>query len=330
MSKVLITGGCGYIGSHFINYCLEKAFFNKEDLIVVDNLETGKKESIPNELQFYKIDLKNKQELEKVFKENEIKTVFHFAAYVQVNESVKDPEKYFLNNTIGTLNLVDLMSKYEAKNLVFSSTAAVYGNPLYTPIDESHPTNPENPYGSSKLNAEEIIKQYSKWKGLKAVILRYFNVIGNYYSLPTNEQGLPFALIRAFKDKKTLFIFGKDYNTRDGTAVRDYINILDLIEAHLKAYEFLKEKKEKESIFEVINLGTNRGYTVLEVVNSFNDILEKKGLETIKYELTKRREGDVEKLVASNEKAKNLLNWQPKRSLKESLKSLIDFVLKNE
>jgi UDP-glucose 4-epimerase len=326
MGKILITGGCGYIGSHFVNYCLDNKIFKKENLIIVDNLENGRKENIPKNVMFYEIDLKNEDELEKIFKENEIISIFHFAAYVQVNESVKNPEKYFLNNTLGTLNLVDLMSKYNVKNLIFSSTAAVYGNPLYTPVDESHQTNPENPYGSSKLNSEEIIKQYSKWKGLKAIALRYFNVIGNYYSFPTNEQGLPFALIKALKDDKILYIFGNDYNTKDGTAIRDYINVLDLVEAHLKAYEFLKHSKND---FEVINLGTNKGYTVLEVVNTFNEILKEKNLGQIKYKIIERREGDVEKLVASNEKAKKLLNWQPKRNLKESLKSLIDFVLKN-
>ena len=322
---ILVTGGCGYIGSHFVNFIIDKGVFDRKDLIVVDNLEKGELGNIPK-VKFYQVDLKNKEELEKVFKDNNIEAVVHFAAYVQVNESVKNPEKYFLNNTLGTLNLVDLMSKYGVKNLVFSSTAAVYGEPKYTPMDESHPLNPENPYGASKLDAEEIIKQYSKWKGLNAVILRYFNVIGSYYSFPTNEQGLPFALLRAFSNKQPLYIYGKDYNTKDGTAVRDYINVLDLIDAHVKALNYLNNFQGTE----VINLGTSEGYTVLEVVKTFNKILMEKGFEPISYIFKDRREGDPEKIIASNKKAKKILNWEPKRNLEESLKSLIEFYLNNE
>jgi len=322
---ILVTGGCGYIGSHFVNFVIDNKIFDKDNLIVLDNLEKGKLENIPK-VKFYQVDLKNKEELERIFKENDIKAVVHFAAYVQVNESVKNPEKYFLNNTLGTLNLVDLMSKYGVKNLVFSSTAAVYGNPQYIPMDENHPLNPENPYGASKLNAEEIIKQYSKWKGLNAIILRYFNVIGSYYSFPTNEQGLPFALLRAFANKQPLYIYGKDYNTKDGTAVRDYIDVLDLVNAHIKALNYLNNFKGTE----IINLGTSKGYTVLEVVETFNKILKENGFETIKHIFKERREGDPEKIVASNKKAKERLNWEPKKSLEESLKSLIEFYLNNE
>ncbi len=325
MGKVLVTGGCGYIGSHFVNYVIDNKIFKKDEMLVIDNLEIGKKENIP-EVEFLKIDLKNKKELEKI-KYFDIKAVFHFAAYVQVNESVNFPEKYFINNSIGTLNLLEILSKKENDiPFIFSSTAAVYGNPIYLPIDEKHSLNPESPYGASKLNAEEIIKQYSKWKNIKAIVLRYFNVIGSYYSLPTNEQGLPFQLLKALKENKVFYIFGKNYNTKDGTAIRDYIDVLDLIDAHIKAYEFLKDKK---NYFNVFNLGTSEGYTVLEVINTFNEILEEKGREKIKFEFRGKREGDVEKIVASNEKAKQFLDWQPKRTLKESLESLIKIYIKS-
>jgi len=320
--NILVTGAAGYIGSHFTHEAIKRGF----KVVAVDNLTRGKLENLPNSkyLTFYKVDLLDKDKLLEIFENNKINAIFHFAALVEVNESVRKPYLYYENNVKGSLNLIETSVEYGVNYFIFSSSAAVYGNPVYTPIDEKHPLNPESPYGSSKMLVEEILRQYSKWKGLKFVSLRYFNVVGSYYSLPTNKNGLPFALIKSLEDKK-IKIFGKDYNTKDGTPLRDFIDVLDLVDAHFKAYEFLKNNNS-----EVFNLGSGKGYTVLEVIKEFNKLLNERNLGEIKLEFVERRKGDVEKIFCSYEKAKKLLNWFPKRKLRDSLKSLVDFYLKQK
>ena len=312
-----MTGAAGYIGSHFTNEALKRGF----KVVAIDNLIKGNKNNIPKNknLTFYKLDLLEKEKLEEILKNHNIDVVFHFAALVEVNESVEDPYLYYKNNVEGSLNLIEASINSGIEYFVFSSSAAVYGDPLYTPVDEKHPTNPKSPYGSSKLIVEEILKQYHKWKKLKSVVLRYFNVIGSYYSKPTNKNGLPFALIKALKEKR-IRIFGKDYNTKDGTPVRDFIDVLDLVEAHFYAYDFLKRKNS----YEIFNLGSGKGYTVLEIIEKFNKILKEKDLDEIKVDFVERREGDVEKVFCSYEKAKKMLNWEPRRKIEESLESLLN------
>ncbi|WAM35437.1 UDP-glucose 4-epimerase GalE [Caldicellulosiruptor acetigenus] len=302
---ILVTGGAGYIGSHMVWLLLEKGY----DVVVIDNLEKGHKKAVLGG-KFYNGDLKDKEFLEKVFAENDISAVIHFAASSLVGESVQNPIKYYYNNVYGTLNLVDTMIKHSVKKLVFSSTAAVYGEPENIPILEEDKTQPTNPYGETKLAIEKMLKWMDVAYGLKFVSLRYFNVAGSHPDGIIGEDHnpethlIPIVLQTALGIREKVIVYGNDYNTKDGTCIRDYIHVVDLCDAHLKAMEYL-EKNNKSEIF---NLGNGMGFSVMEVIEKASEVVGKK----IPYEIGPRRAGDPSILVASSKKAQEILGWQQK------------------
>ena len=315
---ILVTGGAGYVGSHFVMAALKAG----KDVVVFDSLELGHIEIIERlknygNLKFVQGNLKNLDDIRGVFMSNKIDEVAHFAAYALVEESVKNPQKYYYNNVYGTLNLLNAMIEFGAKKIVFSSTAATYGEPNYTPIDENHPQKPINPYGMSKLMVEKILDDYDKAYGIRSVRLRYFNVsgadsegiIGEWHNPETHL--IP-NVLKATAEK-TFKMFGTDYNTKDGTCVRDYINVEDLAQAHLKALEYLSNGGETN----FFNLGTKDGNSVKEVFSVCEQV---KG-EKIPLEECPRRAGDPAILVADNSKAKEILNWMPQKSLTDSVES---------
>ncbi len=317
---ILITGGAGYIGSHTAVKFLNAGY----DLVIFDNLETGHIETIEElkkigNVEFVKGDLKNIGDIEKVFESYKIDAVVHFAAYSLVGESVKNPAKYYRNNVFGTLNLLDTMLKHKVSYIVFSSTCAIYGEPEYVPLDEKHPKNPINSYGQSKLMVENIMQDYDKAYGLKSVKLRYFNVVGADEKERIGEWHdpeshlVPNILKSVFNKGETFKIFGEDYPTPDGTCIRDYVNINDLADAHLLAYEFLQYNDKSE----VFNLGTENGNSVREVFSICEKVLDLK----IDVDVVERREGDPATLFADSRKAKNTLRWNPKNSLETSVKT---------
>lgn len=317
---ILVTGGAGYIGSHCVMALLE----NNNDVVIFDNLSTGHIETVQTlqkygNVEFQQGDLTNFDDINSVFKNFNIEKVVHFAAFSQVGESVVNPQKYYINNVCGTINLLRAMIENNVKKIVFSSTAATYGEPVYIPIDEKHPQNPINPYGQSKLMIEKIMDDYNKAYGLKSVRLRYFNVagadlksrIGEWHDPETHL--IPNILKSTFNNGKTFQMFGDDYDTKDGTCVRDYINVEDLAQAHLLALKYLDEGGETN----FFNLGTNDGNTVKEVFAACEKVTQK----DIPVEMKPRRAGDPASLVADNNKAKENLNWNPKHTLEESIQS---------
>lgn len=315
---ILVTGGAGYVGSHLVLALLEKG----EDVIIFDSLELGHKETIESlrsirNLKFVQGNLKNLDDIRGVFLVNKIDSVVHFAAYSQVEESVKNPQKYYYNNVYGTLNLLNAMLEFDVKNIVFSSTAAIYGEPKYSPIDEKHPVNPINPYGNTKAMIERIMDDYDRAYGLKSVRLRYFNVAGADSNSRIGEWHDPethlIPNVLKAKSDKVFKMFGTDYDTKDGTCVRDYINVEDLAQAHIKAIDYLKAGGKSDSF----NLGTKEGNSVKEVFAMCENI---KG-QTIPVEYCPRRVGDTKILVADNKKAKEVLDWTPKYDLKDCVKS---------
>ena len=316
---ILVTGGAGYIGSHLVMVLLEQG----QDVVVFDSLELGHIETIETlkqygNLKFVKGNLKNIDDIRGVFMLNkDIEAVVHFAAYSQVAESVKNPQKYYYNNVYGTLNLLNAMLEFGVKKIVFSSTAATYGEPEYTPIDEKHPQQPINPYGMSKLMIEKIMDDYDRAYELKSVRLRYFNVAGADSKARIGEWHEPEThlipnVLKATADK-SFKMFGTDYDTVDGTCVRDYINVEDLADAHIKALDYLKNGGETN----YFNLGTKNGNSVKEVFAACEKV---KGC-SIPLEICPRREGDPAKLVADNAKAKKVLNWNPKHDIYYSIKT---------
>ena len=319
---ILVTGGAGYIGSHLVMALLEKG----EDVIVFDSLELGHAETIETlkkygNLKFVKGNLKNLDEIRGAFLVNKIDSVVHFAAYSQVAESVKNPQKYYYNNVYGTLNLLNAMLEFGVKKIVFSSTAATYGEPVYTPIDEKHPQQPINPYGNSKLMVEKIMDDYDKAYGLKSVRLRYFNVAGADSKARIGEWHEPethlIPNVLKAKEDKVFKMFGTDYDTKDGTCVRDYINVEDLAQAHIEALEYLKAGGETN----FFNLGTTEGNSVKEVFTACEEV---KGA-SIPLEICPRRGGDPAILVADNKKAKEVLGWVPQHDLTDCIKSAYEW-----
>lgn len=326
---ILVTGGAGYIGSHTTIALLNAGY----DVVIFDNLELGHSEIIETlkniqtkgrVVNFIQGDLKNLNDIKSVFERHkDIQAVVHFAAYSQVGESVKNPQKYYYNNVFGTLNLLNAMMEFNVKNIVFSSTAATYGNAVYTPIDEKHPQIPINPYGKSKLMIENIMDDYDKAYGLKSVRLRYFNVAGADSSTRVGEWHnpethlIPNILKSTFSGGKTFEMYGQDYDTKDGTCVRDYINVEDLADAHVLALKYL----ENGGITNFFNLGTQEGNSVREVFASCERVTEK----NIPVKEMPRRDGDPAILVADNKKAKELLKWSPERTLEHSIKTAFDW-----
>lgn len=317
---ILVTGGAGYIGSHCVLTLLENGF----SVVIFDNLSTGHLQTVETlkkygKVKFLKGDLQNKADIKELFAKYQVDAVIHFAAFSQVGESVKNPAKYYLNNVCGTLNLLEGMLKNNVNKLVFSSTAATYGEPEYIPIDENHPQIPINPYGQSKLMIEKILDDYDKAYELKSVRLRYFNVagadsesrIGEWHEPETHL--IPNILKSTFNSEKTFEMFGDDYHTKDGTCVRDYINVEDLANAHLLALKYLNNGGDTN----YFNLGTKDGNTVKEVFKACEEICNKK----ITVKIQPRRAGDPASLVADNSKARTILHWTPNKSLKDSIQS---------
>lgn len=311
---ILVCGGAGYIGSHMVAYLLEKG----KDVVVLDNLQKGHKEAVLCR-KFYKGDLRDRAVLDKVFTENNIEAVIDFAADSLVGESVSEPIKYFENNVGGTLSLLGAMKDYGVKNIVFSSTAATYGEPENIPILENDKTFPTNPYGESKLAVEKILKWCDNAYGIKYTALRYFNAAGAHVSGKIGEHHnpethlIPIILQVALGQRDKIMIFGDDYKTEDGTCIRDYIHVHDLASAHLLALERLMNGGESA----VYNLGNGKGFSVKEVVEVARKVTGKE----IKAEVAPRRAGDPAVLVASSEKAKKELGWKPEF---DSLETIIE------
>ncbi|WP_121957219.1 UDP-glucose 4-epimerase GalE [Petrotoga sp. 9PWA.NaAc.5.4] len=302
---ILVTGGAGYIGSHLVKVLQEQ---NKE-VVVFDNFEKGHQWAVKG-AHIVNGDLRNQEDIDQVFERYNIEEVYHFAAYSLVGESMQEPTKYFKNNVCGTLNLINSMLNNQVKYIVFSSTAAVYGDPKTIPITEDQPKEPTNVYGQTKLMIEETLEWFSRLNKIRYVALRYFNAAGAYYDGSIGEAHdpethlIPIILETALGKREKLFVYGNDYPTKDGTPVRDYIHVMDLIDAHIKAMQWMKEN-DKSNVF---NLGNGSGFTVLEVIKAVERVTSKK----INYEITFRRPGDPAVLVASSEKAKKTLNWLPK------------------
>jgi UDP-glucose 4-epimerase len=319
MSKktILVTGGAGYIGSHSVRLLSDRGY----QIIVLDNLVYGHPEAIINkDVRLILGNIDDNNLLEKIFSENKIEAVMHFAAYAYVGESVTEPSKYYRNNTFAPMAILDIMRKYKCQNFIFSSTCASYGDPVYIPIDENHPQNPINPYGQSKLMLEKIIKDYAHAYGLKYVFLRYFNACG------ASEDGLigedhdpethliPLVLEAAKGIRPNIKVFGTDYDTPDGTCIRDYIHVVDLAEAHQCALEYLL--KGGNSV--ACNLGTGKGVSVKEVIA----VAEKVTGLKVPVVLEDRRPGDPPQLVANPIKAKEVLGWEAKnKNLEVIIKS---------
>jgi UDP-glucose 4-epimerase len=320
--NILITGGAGYIGSHVAKQLLEMTSYK---ITVVDNLSTGSKESIKTlqnirAFDFIKLDLKEFKEVDTLLKNGNFDTVMHFAASIVVPESISDPLKYYMNNTVNTTNLIKYSVKNRIKRFIFSSTAAVYGQPEDIPTDgigEDYPTNPINPYGMSKLMSERVLQDTADaYEEFKYVIFRYFNVAGADISYdrdrlsPRIGQSFPDAthLIKiasecAVEKRDRMAIFGEDYDTHDGTGVRDYIHVDDLAYAHVKAVEYLKDNKS-----DIFNVGYSKGYSVKEIISHMKEVTQKEFI----VDIEPRRAGDPAMLVANSSKIKQKMQWTPK------------------
>lgn len=307
---VLVLGGAGYVGSHAVSALIEQGY----DVAVVDNLVTGHREAIPNTVRFYEGDVRDKLFLDTVFTlERKIEGVMHFCAYSLVGESMAHPTMYFDNNVGGCITILEAMTKYDVKHIVFSSTAATYGAPESSPISETTPQNPINPYGESKLIMEKMMKWQAAATDMTYVALRYFNVAGakcdgSIGEAHKNETHLiPIILQVALGQRDEITIYGDDYHTADGTCVRDYIDMADLIAAHIKALEYLKSG----GVSEQVNLGSSKGYSNLEVL----EMARKVTGHAIPCQIGGRRVGDPDALVADSRKARRLLGWEPKHDL---------------
>ncbi|MBQ0039664.1 MAG: UDP-glucose 4-epimerase GalE [Treponema sp.] len=305
--KVLVIGGAGYIGSHVVKELMAKG----HKVTVFDNLSSGLKQNLFKENGFIKGDILKEKDLDKAFAKG-FDAFIHLAAFKAAGESMICPEKYSVNNITGTINIMNAAVKHNCMNMVFSSSAATFGEPQYLPIDENHPKNPENYYGFTKLKIEEFMAWYDKLKGLKFAALRYFNAAGYdpegvLYGLEKNPANLlPIVMEAACGKRDGVKIFGNDYPTRDGTCIRDYIHVTDLASAHVLALEYISSKKESLTL----NLGTGNGITVTEMVDAARRITGK----DIKAEYVERRAGDPAQLTAKSDLAKEKLGWEAKYS----------------
>ena len=331
--SVLVTGGAGYIGSHTVVELLERG----EEIVIVDNFSNSKpemldkiKEITNKDFKFYEVDLLDRENLNKVFDENpEIDSVIHFAGLKAVGESVAKPIEYYHNNITGTLVLLDVMRNHNCKKIVFSSSATVYGDPKTVPIKEDFPLSTTNPYGSTKLMIEQILTDvYVSDNEWSVILLRYFNPIGAHESglIGESPNGIPNNLMPyinqvACGKLECLRVFGNDYDTVDGTGVRDYIHVVDLAQGHLKALD----KARSFNGVEAYNLGTGTGYSVLQIVKAFENAT---GVE-IKYKIVERRPGDIATCYADPSKAKNDLGWEAKKGIEDMCKDSWRFTSNN-
>jgi len=318
--KILVTGGAGYIGSHTVILLIEAGY----EIVIFDNFCNASKEAIKRvekivskEVTTLEGDVRSRDDLHKVFNEHKIDAVIHFAGLKAVGESVEKPLKYYDNNVNGTAVLCEVMAEHNCKSIVFSSSATVYGDPHTTPIDESFPLSATNPYGRSKLFVEEILRDlYISDNSWKIVLLRYFNPVGAHESGTIGEDPngipnnlMPFIAQTAVGKREYLSIFGDDYNTHDGTGVRDYIHVMDLADGHVKAIDKIKDFTEVMTI----NLGTGKGYSVLDMLKAFEEASGK----TVPYKIAPRRAGDIAKCFANPSYAKEILGWEAKKGIEE-------------
>ena len=327
--KILVTGGIGYIGSHTCVELLDAGY----EIVVIDNLSNSKievvdkiKEITNKDFKFYEGDCCDKNILTKIFEENEISAVIHFAGFKAVGESVLKPLKYYRNNLDSTITLLEVMNEFNVKKIAFSSSATVYGKPESLPIKEYFPLSTTNPYGATKLMIEDILRDiYKSDNNWSIAILRYFNPIGAHKSgligenpndIPNNL--MPYIVKVATKELEILSVFGNDYDTKDGTGVRDYIHVVDLAKGHIKAIE----KVLKDTGVDAYNLGTGNGYSVLEIVNTFMDVNK----VNVNYKITDRRPGDIDACFADPSYAKEKLNWEANLGIEEMCKDSYNFV----
>lgn len=310
---ILVLGGAGYIGSHTVYALIEKG----EDVVIIDNLETGHIEAVHPKARFYKGDIRDRAFVDSVFETEKIDAVIHFAANSLVGESMTNPLKYYDNNVNGTKVLLQSMVAHDVKKIVFSSTAATYGEPERVPILETDKTEPTNTYGETKLSMEKMFKWTDKAHGLKYVSLRYFNACGAHVSGQIGEAHapethlIPLILQVPLGQREAISIYGDDYPTPDGTCIRDYIHVTDLAQAHIKAVDYLMKGNDSN----IFNLGNGVGFSVKEVI----DVTRKVTGDKIDAKITPRRAGDPAQLIASSDKAKNVLGWKPEHASLEEI-----------
>jgi UDP-glucose 4-epimerase len=300
---ILVTGGAGYIGSVAVEDLQNKG----EEVVVLDNLVYGHRDAVNEKAAFYEGEIGDSELVEKIVREHRVESCMHFSAFAYVGESVEQPQKYYENNFVQTINLLDALLKNDVKKFIFSSTCATYGEPQYVPIDEKHPQHPVNPYGWSKFMVERVLADYDKAYELKFVALRYFNACGASERCGEDHNPethlIPLILFAAQGKRESIAIFGEDYPTPDGTAIRDYIHISDLSQAHLLALEHLRRGGNSE----FINLGNGGGYSVREVIDAARRVTGK----NIEAVVAPRRAGDPSRLVANAAKARDVLGWNP-------------------
>ena len=319
MAKYLVTGGAGYIGG----VCVEKLLERGDEVVILDNLSTGHEDNIKPGAIFYKGNVGDANLVNKIFAEHKIEAVLHFAGLIQVGESVKLPGKYFENNFSQGINLLESMVQNGVNKIIFSSTAAVFGNPLEIPIKEESIKEPINPYGESKFMFEKAIKRFHDAYGLRFTIFRYFNACGatgqNKESHTPETHLIPLIFEAINGKRENITVFGTDYDTPDGTCIRDYVHVADLVDAHLLALEYMNQSEEN-----YFNLGNGSGYSVKEVIGAVEKVTEKK----VPVVYGDRREGDPARLIATSEKARQQLRWSPKYTKIETIiKSAWDAII---
>ena len=306
MTTSLVCGGAGYIGSHMVRALLERG----ERVLVLDDLSKGHREFVPDEAVFYKGDIRDGELLDRIFRENAVDAVFHFAAFIQVGESVKHPLEYYENNVTGVLRILECMARHKTPHIVFSSTAAVYGEPDVVPIPEDLPTAPTNPYGETKLAVEKMLRWASAAHGFTYGALRYFNACGAVEDASIGEAHdpethlIPLVLEAAVGGRESISIFGDDYDTPDGTCIRDYVHVTDLAQAHLLTLDALRRGEGNKTF----NLGNGRGFSVNEVIDACRRVTGRE----IRVSRSPRRPGDPARLIASSERIRKELGWKPR------------------
>lgn len=313
--SILVIGGAGYIGSHNVRALLAR----NEEVVVLDNLSTGHRQAVPAEVAFYEGDLRSQADLERVFSEQKIEAVLHFAAFIEVGESMTKPLKYFDNNVVGMISLLEAMERHGVDKLVFSSSAAVYGEPDRVPIEEEDKKAPANPYGESKLMMEHIMEWTHRATGIRSVTLRYFNVGGAFEDASIGEDHrpeshlIPLILQVPLGKRDHINVFGNDYDTEDGSCVRDYLHVMDLADAHVKAIDYLRAGNDSL----VCNLGNGQGFSVLEMVEAARRVTG----HPVPAQIALRRPGDPARLVASSDRARRVLGWTPTHGIEEIIRS---------